>query len=389
MTDDETHDTRSTGEKLTTGASRRDFLAATGAATATTLVGAGQAGADHSNPGDRVICYYPYWASGSYPASEIPFDTITALNWAFLVPEDDGTVTLGNSDPTDVRAVADHSDGATDLLFSISGGWYPEEYSNAAATEENRQRFATTAVDHVLEYGFDGIDFDWEYPNGRTHEDDPENFVELVRAVREELDSRVRPTAPLTIAASPAPGVADDAYLDGLFDHLDYVHVMNYNYHGSWSEYTNFNAPLYSGPDDPSGPDWNVSSHLEYWAGRPIANEDLVMGIPFYGRVFEGVVSNENDGLYQEFVDTLGAETYETIKNDYESDPDYEYFRHPDAKVPWLFDFKTKFVTYDDAHSVASKMDFVLNNGFGGAFCWELSQDPSDTLISVMHDKLH
>ena len=33
-------------------------------------------------------------------------------------------------------------------------------------------------------------------------------------------------------------------------------------------------------------------------------------------------------------------------------------------------------------------MDFAKDRDLGGAFCWELSQDPSDTLISVMHDKL-
>ena len=389
MTGKQTRDTERTGKKLLTGTSRRSFLVGTGAAATAALVGAGQAGAAH---GDKhVICYYPWWADGEgYPASDIPFDTITALNWAFLVPESDGTVTLGNSDPDDIQAVANNSDGETDLLFSISGGWYPQEFSDAASTAQNRERFAETAVDHVLNFGFDGIDLDWEYPDGTTDEDDPENFELLVGEIRDELDARVGDDALLTMAASPNPTTADAAYRDGVFDDLDYVHVMNYDYHGDWDEKTNFNAPLHSEPDSPLGEDWNVASHMEYWSGRPIADEDLVLGIPFYGRVYEPVHSDDNDGLYQEF-GSAEAETYGTIVDDYLSDHRYDEFWHDVAEVPWLYrsQGRGEFISYDDPDSVANKMQFVLDNGFGGAFCWELSQDPTDTLINVMHDELH
>ena len=389
MTGKHTRDTEHSDEKLLAGTSRRSFLVGTGIAATAALVGTGQAGAAH---GDKhVICYYPRWAdSEGYPASDIPFDTITALNWAFLRPESDGTVVLGDSDPDDIQAVKNHSDGETDLLFSISGGWYPQEFSDAASTAGNRQQFAETAVDHVLDFGFDGIDLDWEYPDGTTHEDDPENFELLVEALRNELDARVGTDALLTLAASPNPTTADVAYRDGVLDDLDYVHVMTYDYHGDWDDHTNFNAPLHAGPDSPTGTDWNVASHMNYWASRPIANEDLVLGIPFYGRSFDSVDSAANDGLYQGYGDE-SAVTYETIVDDYLSGPHYDYFWHDDAEVPWLFRSRgqREFVSYDDPDSVATKMQFVLDEGFGGAFCWELSQDPTDTLIDVMHDELH
>ena len=389
MTAKHTRDAEYSDEKPLAGTSRRSFLVGTGVAATATLVGTGQAGAARDDK--HVICYYPRWAeSEGYPASDIPFDTITALNWAFLRPQSDGTVTLGFAAPEDVQAVADNSDGETDLLFSISGGWYPQEFSDAAATAENRERFAETAVDHVLDFGFDGIDLDWEYPDGTTHPDDPENFELLVEVLREELDARVGDDALLTLAASPNPTTAGNAYLDGVFEDLDYVHVMNYDYHGDWDTETNFNAPLHSEADSPLGGDWNVASHMEYWASRPIANEDLVLGIPFYGRMFESVESPAKRGLYQAF-DSAGAETYGTITSEYEPNPHYNYFWHDVAEVPWLFDPRKKsrrFISYDDPRSVANKMQYVLDEGFGGAFCWELSQDPTDTLINVMHDEL-
>ncbi len=33
-----------------------------------------------------------------------------------------------------------------------------------ALTAESRSAFVSSAVDMVLEYGFDGLDVDWEYP---------------------------------------------------------------------------------------------------------------------------------------------------------------------------------------------------------------------------------
>ena len=33
------------------------------------------------------------------------------------------------------------------------------------------------------------------------------------------------------------------------FSILDQVHVMNYDYHGSWETYTGMNAPLYANPN--------------------------------------------------------------------------------------------------------------------------------------------
>ena len=46
-----------------------------------------------------------------------------------------------------------------------------------------------------------------------------------------------------------APGTIDAAYnVADMYEHLDLVHVMNYDYHGSWDQKTGHNAPLRSDP---------------------------------------------------------------------------------------------------------------------------------------------
>ena len=37
-------------------------------------------------------------------------------------------------------------------------------FSKITTDDQSRLRFATSAIDHLRKYGFDGLDIDWEYP---------------------------------------------------------------------------------------------------------------------------------------------------------------------------------------------------------------------------------
>lgn len=389
MPDNEEQSSNRITASETPGSTRRTFLKSTGAVAATGALGVDSVAA-HGDYPPRVVGYYPYWA-GSYGPEDIPFDTITHLNYAFLNPQSDGTVVLASSSHDSLLDdLGSYNDGNTVFQLSISGGWYPQEFSDAAATSANRQRFAQTAVDHVVNYGFDGLDIDWEFPDGTTRSSDPHNFTLLLEAVRNELDSRLGSGATLSIAASPNPNIVDDAYEVGtISNYLDYVNVMTYDYHGGWSNDTNFNAPFDSPSDDPDGQQtWNTSNHMNNWASKPIAKDKLVMGMPFYGKSYSGV-GGTNDGLFNSF-SSSSSETYSNIVQNIKPQSDYEYFWHPDAQVPWLYSAaENVFISYDDESSISNKCNFVTNNGFGGVMCWELSQDASNTLITTMHDTVH
>ena len=59
----------------------------------------------------------------------------------------------------------------------------------------------------------------------------------------------------LTAAIGAAPGTIDAAYdVERMYQYLDYVHVMCYDYHGKWDKKTGHNSPLRPRPSD-SGDD--------------------------------------------------------------------------------------------------------------------------------------
>lgn len=140
------------------------------------------------------------------------------------------------------------------------GGWNEgsKKFSNMAANTTTRSKFVKQVTAFIRKYNFDGLDLDWEYPTQRDGKPmDRENFLLLVKELREQF----KPLGLLlTSAIGAAKNVIDEAYnVKQISLYLDYLHVMCYDYHGSWDQKVGYNAPLTAPTNDP----FSVVSYLE------------------------------------------------------------------------------------------------------------------------------
>lgn len=351
-------------------------------------------------PEKKIVGYYAAWAAYSQlTPNQIQADKLTHINYAFANIDSDFKLALGypDIDGENIRQLMSLKEKNPDLKILLSvGGWnWSGRFSDAALTEENRRAFADSCVDFILQYGFDGVDLDWEYPvggglatNGKRQED-KENFTLLLKTVREKLDTRGSQDGRhylLTIAGGADSSYVNKVELARIAPYLDYANLMTYDLHGHWDLHTDFLAPLYSN-DDPS-PQYktSVEQGVNAWLEAEFPSEKLVMGIPFYGYLYSSV-TDLNQGVYQRFggASSIG---YQAIKNNYLNQSGYTRSFHSQSKVPWLFN-GTIFISYEDPESISYKSGFIDTKKLGGAMVWELSQDPSGELLGELHKGLH
>jgi chitinase len=377
-------------------------------------------------PGRRIVGYYPSWAParGVLP-KDLRADQLTHINYAFSNLSAGGECVLGDpsADTQHAFSAAESVDGHADdsagdalrgnfnqlrelkkeyphlqTLISIGGWTWSENFSSSASSAASRQKLVKSCIDlYLREYPgvFDGIDVDWEFPvagglqPGRP--EDKANYTLLLKEFRRQLDELGSADGKhylLTIAAPAPAATAQNLERDEIAAVVDWLNLMAYDFHGTWESVTGFNAPLFSTAED-AGSGLSVHESVEGYLQAGVPPDKLVMGVPFYGRGWQGVPPPLN-GLGQGSSGPAspgtwgepGAFDYKDIKENYR--PDYWRLWHDEAEVPWLYNSTAGiFISYDDPQSLAAKTAYVEAQGLGGVMAWELSQDDGSLLEAL------
>lgn len=352
------------------------------------------------NPADRsgykVIAYMMGSSAREYPDSLISM--LTHVNYAFAkVIGGEIAFASRNADHRkrinqSVSRVIGLKNKNPNLKVILSvGGWGAEGFSDAALTAESRRKFAVTGCKMIREYGFDGLDIDWEYPgqpgDGNVYrKEDKENFTLMLKALREELD-KMGPDLLLTIASG-----ADEEYfrwtdLGEAQKYLDFINVMSYDFYSGLSSVSGHHSNLtktgYPGAISIST-EIAVDRHIK--AGVPAAK--LVVGVPFYGRFWRGV-PDTNHGLYQKASTTGQYKIYTEILDNYLNINTFTRYWDESAKAPYLYSKDSAMViSYEDPQSLALKAEYVKKNHLGGIMFWEYNGDKTGTLLESIYRNL-
>ncbi len=293
-----------------------------------------------ATPERVVVAYVTSWSS------VIPDPTVmTHLNYAFGgVSQTFDGVNIDNPDRLRKMVELKKVNPKLKVLLSI-GGWGAGRFSEMAASDEYRTRFANDCKRVVVEYGLDGIDIDWEYPtqssaNISSSPDDTKNFTLLMRDLRKVLGKYK-----LVTCATVASG----EYIDfkECIQYLDFVNVMSYDMGNDQKHH----SALY--PSDIAG--WMtgsaaVESHLK----KGVPAEKLVMGMPLYGRGKQYYPYAEIMELKKKAQDKWSEA----------------------SQVPYLVDEQGKFILgYENQKSLSVKCQYILTHHLRGGMYWEYAAD--------------
>ncbi|MDF3001118.1 MAG: chitinase [Bacillota bacterium] len=346
-------------------------------------------------PTKIVSAYYTSWSAyNGYSPLDIPASNLTNINYAFAKIGDDLKIQMGDPyiDPQNIAELNQLKNTFPQIKTLISiGGWNDSgKFSDVALSDASRTTFANSVVAFVKQYGFNGVDIDWEYPVGGglstnvARSADKTNFTLLLQKLREKLDAQSQLDGQnylLTIAGGAGSSYAANTQLSLIANYVDYATIMTYDIHGTWDTYTDLNAPLYTPTETSPQYKWSIHQAVQTWIANGFPASKLVMGVPFYGYIYNGVTA-DGTGLYKNYTGGHSI-SYDTLLSTYTMNSSYIKYFHPEALVPWMFNGST-FISYDNEVSMANKAKYIVQNSLAGASIWELSQNKDGQLLTSL-----
>jgi chitinase len=316
--------------------------------------------------GEKVFVGYVYGRTDG-----IDFSLYTHLCHAFVVADGDGTFRQNRRAPSRELTAAAHKHSVK-VLLSLGGWGWDDEFAAMVADPAAEDRYVTAVLAMSADYGYDGIDLDWEYPDTA---DEVVGFERLVRRLRAGLNEQEATRgAPLLLTMAAGANPRTLAWLDTefLLETMDWVNVMTYDYAGAWTNRALHNAPLHASSKLPDGAA-SIEQTIKFLIDeRKMPPQRVALGLPLYGRGF---------AVAEPYASTDGAPRARHGSVDYNEIIELQHDGwqrewDDDVKAPWLMAPDGKeVISYDDAESLAGKTSWAMEQGLRGVFFWEVNAD--------------
>lgn len=335
----------------------------------------------------RVVADYVYWSKDGtppYAAAQIPYHKLTHINHAGVSFDATGTLSMPQGFIEQELNNRAHAAGVKVML--LIGGDFPGLEASGAM-----QTLINNIAAFEQQYGYDGVDMDWEYPETKG---DRLFLVALMAGLRLS-----NPDYVLSIDVAPWGGYGYD--LDRLRLSLSYVNIMTYDCAGPWTAHGQLNSAIFWDHRDPADYECQPGGSVEEATNnflKLVPASQLNMGTPFYGYHYHninqlfGLCPNASSTPDGDCDNAVSTENYGLNFKRITNKDGWQTLYDPVALVPYMLrvDGSDGYITYDDPFSTYFRVWYSdWQRGLGGTFMWSLDADydgHSQDLMDAMYN---
>lgn len=316
---------------------------------------------------------FAYYYSNQRALTDIERETIDVINLSFGGIDENGEVYVTG---LNYATVLQERKYGIRVCFSVQK---KEGFVEWTSTAAKREKLAQSFVDVCNDYHFDGVDIDWEYPDGTSQVNNYVAFMELLYTKMKAANSNY------IVSSAMYGGNGVSKYNAGKSHiYMDYIHLMTYDLNSN-----DFSQHLTSLRESNNGYS-SVEETVNYYLNAGVPKEKLIIGAGFYGKVYElslsgtkfigeKPVSKPESILYSSIKDTylsmIGKESNRLkVERRWDSVAQAAYLciteYDGNGKVTGR-----KFITYDDTESISLKCKYLFDLDLGGLMFWELGYE--------------
>ena len=228
-------------------------------------------------------------------------------------------------------------------------------------------------------YGFDGVDIDWEYPSAPERSGkatDFESYVKFLTFLKAAL-GRSGHKYGLSITLPSSYWYLKNFDIVKLSESVDWFNMMSYDLHGTWDSSDKWIGAIVQAHTNLT----EINQALDLLWRNDIDPAKVVLGLGFYGRSFTLANPSCTDpgcpfsggGRAGECTANVGTLSYAEIDRLVASGAKVDLIK--DAAVKRVLWGGDQWVSYDDAETMAMKVDYANTNCLGGTMIWAVSLD--------------
>jgi len=318
-----------------------------------------------------VFGFLPYWEISS---ANLRLDLLSHIALFDFVVNEDGSLTPPYNWPDSMATIINSAQSSKVKVIATISNLTDEAVdsvlvSNLINNESVKKTFFSDVHSLIASYNLDGINLDFENPKLSERGDPINNFTQ---ELRDSLDTWF--TNKELSFATPAVNWGNRWKLKELSEICDYLFIMAYDYHGSWSPNAGPVAPL-------TGDSTHNIKNYESTIGVDYAGIDpskLILGVPYYGSRWQ---TNNSDPYTN--VTPYGKPESNWIEN-----PSYRDINWSEQGNSFVLDNisyspflltqtgNTYILTWiDNEYSLSLKYDFAIEKNLGGVGFWSLGKD--------------